>query len=30
MAYAAKGDEVFLHITSQMASRLNVMDLQIA
>ena len=29
MAYAAKGDEIFFHIPSQQASRLNVMDLQI-
>ena len=29
MAWAAKGDEVFFHITSQMAARLYVMDLEI-
>ena len=29
MAYAAKGDEIFFHIASQMASRLEVMDLEI-
>lgn len=29
MAYTAKGDEIFFHIASQKASRLNVMDLQI-
>ena len=29
MAWTAKGDEVFFHITSQMAARLNVMDLKI-
>ena len=29
MAPTAKGDEIFFHIASQKASRLNVMDLQI-
>ena len=29
MAYAAKGDEIFFHIASQMAARLHVMDLEI-
>ena len=29
MARTAKGDEVFFHITSQMAARLHVMDLEI-
>ncbi|MFZ0884233.1 MAG: hypothetical protein WAN14_12615 [Candidatus Acidiferrales bacterium] len=29
MAYIAKGDEVFFHVVSQMAPRLNVMDLKI-
>jgi hypothetical protein len=29
MAYAAKGDEIFFHIASQKASRLNVMDMEI-
>ena len=29
MACTAKGDEIFFHIASQMASRLHVMDLEI-
>ena len=29
MANVAKGDEIFLHIATQNASRLNVMDLEI-
>jgi hypothetical protein len=29
MTYAAKGDEIFLHIATQNAARLNVMDLEI-
>ena len=29
MADAAKGDEIFFHVASQKASRLNVMDLEI-
>jgi hypothetical protein len=29
MAYTAKGDEIFFHVASQKASRLNVMDLKI-
>ena len=29
MAYTAKGDEIFFHIASQQASRLNMMDLEI-
>jgi hypothetical protein len=28
MAYAAKGDEIFFHIASQKASRLDMMDLE--
>ena len=29
MTYVAKGDEIFLHIATQNASRLNMMDLEI-
>ncbi len=29
MAYTAQGDEIFIRIASQKATRLNVMDLQI-
>jgi hypothetical protein len=29
MACTAKSDEIFFHVTSQSASRLNVMDLEI-
>ena len=29
MACTAKGDEVFFHVTSQMAAQLHVMDLEI-
>jgi hypothetical protein len=29
MAYAAKGDEIFFHIASQLAARLHMMNLQI-
>ena len=29
MTYVAKGDEMFLHIATQNASRLNMMDLEI-
>ena len=29
MAYAAKGDEIFLHISSELAALLHMMNLQI-